>query len=46
MAYPSDTITRYVVTSSINHGAEFDGSKSKLFEKVFIGQSEFLPEEE
>ncbi len=45
MAYPSDTITGYVVTSTVNPGAEFDGFKSKLFEKVFIGQSEFLPEE-
>lgn len=46
MAYPSDTITGYVVTSSVNPGAEFDGLKSKLFEKLFVGQSEFLPEEE
>ncbi|OQX82027.1 MAG: hypothetical protein B6D64_01180 [Bacteroidetes bacterium 4484_276] len=46
MAYPSDTLTGYVVTSSINPGAEFDGFKSKLFEKLFVGQSEFLPGEE
>ena len=45
-AYPSDSITRYVVTSSINPGAEFDGSKSKLFENIFMSGTDFLPNEE
>jgi hypothetical protein len=42
-AYPSDSTTQYVITSSINPGAEFDGAKSKLFEKVFIQASDLIP---
>jgi hypothetical protein len=41
-AYPSDSITQYVITSSINTGAEFDGAKSKLFEKIFVPQTELI----
>jgi len=41
-AYPSDSTTQYVITSSINPGAEFDGAKSKLFEKVFIQASDLV----
>jgi len=43
-AFPADTIVGYYITSSINDGSVFDGSKSKLFEKVFVGKDEFLPE--
>ncbi len=44
-AYPSsDTLVKYVVTSSVNPGAEFNGSKAKLYEKVFVDKSAFLPE--
>ena len=45
-AYPSDSITQYVITSSINPGAEFHGSKSKLFENIFVAETDFLPDEE
>jgi hypothetical protein len=44
-AFPSDSTTQYVVTSSVNPGAEFDGAKLKLFEKVFIQMSELMPKE-
>jgi len=44
-AFPAaDTTIKYVVTSSVNPGAEFDGSKAKLFEKVFVDETAFLPE--
>lgn len=42
-AYPSDSTTQYVITSSINPGAEFDGAKSKLFESIFVSGSELMP---
>jgi len=45
-AYPSDTTIQYVVISSVNPGAEFDGSKSKLFENTFIAGPDFLPDME
>ncbi len=41
-AFPSDTLLKYVVTSSANSGAEFNGGKGKLFEKIFVDQTEFL----
>ncbi len=41
-AFPSDTIVKFVMTSSTNVGAEFNGGKGKLFEKVFVDQTEFL----
>ncbi len=43
MAYPSDSTTQYVITSSINVGAEFDGAKSKFFEKLFVPKTELMP---
>jgi hypothetical protein len=46
-AFPAaDTNIKYVVTSSINPGAEFDGSKAKLYEKVFVDETAFLPDME
>jgi hypothetical protein len=45
MAYPSDSTTQYVITSSVNPGAEFNGAKSKLFEKIFINASELMPQD-
>jgi hypothetical protein len=44
-AFPSDSITQFVVTSSFNADAEFDGAKSKLFEKIFIQKAELMPGE-
>ena len=46
-AFPAaDTNIKYVVTSSINPGAEFDGTKAKLYEKVFVEETSFLPDME
>lgn len=46
-AFPtSDTAMKHVVTSSYNPDAEFDGSKASLYKKVFVDQSELLPDEE
>jgi len=44
MAYPADTIIGHYVTSSANIGSVFDGSKSNLFGKIFVGTDSFLPE--
>jgi hypothetical protein len=44
-AYPTDSASMYYITSSINPGTVFDGTKAKLFEKVFIGTDELLPGE-
>jgi len=42
-AFPAaDTLVKFVVTSSANSGAEFNGGKGKLFEKIFVDQTEFL----
>lgn len=44
-AFPAaDSTINYVVTSSANPGAEFDGAKAKLFDKVFVDETAFLPE--
>lgn len=46
-AFPTtDTTINHVVTSSMNPGAEFDGSKAQLFERTFVDETGFLPEEE
>ncbi|MCK9270508.1 MAG: DUF4340 domain-containing protein [Bacteroidales bacterium] len=42
-AFPvADTAMRYVVTSSANPGAEFDGSNARLFETIFVEEPVFL----
>ncbi|MEE4258058.1 MAG: DUF4340 domain-containing protein [Bacteroidales bacterium] len=43
-AYPADTLVGHYVTSTANPGTVFDGSKSRLFEKTFVGKEAFLPE--
>lgn len=43
-AYPADTVVGHYITSSANPGTVFDGSKSRLFEKTFVGKEAFLPE--
>ncbi|NCA87112.1 MAG: DUF4340 domain-containing protein, partial [Clostridia bacterium] len=41
-AFPvADTATRYVITSSANPGAEFDGSNARLFETIFVEEPAF-----
>jgi len=43
-AFPAaDTTIKYVITSSINPGAEFNGTKAKLYEKIFVDETAFLP---
>ncbi len=43
-AFPAaDTTINFVVSSSVNPGAEFDGTKAKLYEKVFVDETAFLP---
>jgi hypothetical protein len=41
-AYPADTTIGHYVTSTLNPGNVFDGSHTKLFEKVFVGKEKFL----
>jgi hypothetical protein len=42
-AFPvADTAMRYVVTSSANPGAAFDGSNARLFETIFVEEPVFL----
>ena len=42
-AWPvADTAMRYVITSSVNPGAEFDGSNARLFETIFVEEPVFL----
>jgi hypothetical protein len=44
-AFPAaDTTINFVVSSSVNPGAEFDGTKAKLYEKVFVDETAFLPD--
>ena len=42
-AFPvADTAMRYIVTSSANPGAAFDGSNARLFETIFVEEPVFL----
>jgi len=42
-AYPAaDTINKYVITSTLDPGSYFSGSKSDLFNKIFAGKYAFL----
>ena len=41
-AYPADTTIGHYVTSTMNPGTVFDGSKTRLFEKVFVGKEKFF----
>jgi len=40
----SDTLINWIITSSMNPQAEFDGTKAQLFERTFVNETEFLPE--
>jgi hypothetical protein len=45
-AFPvADTAMGYVITSSANPGAEFDGSNAQLFETIFVEEPVFLGRE-
>lgn len=39
-----DTLIKWVITSSLNPQAEFDGSKAQLFEQTFVDETKFLPD--
>ncbi|MBE0639819.1 MAG: DUF4340 domain-containing protein [Bacteroidales bacterium] len=41
-----DTLINWVITSTMNPQAEFDGTKAQLFERTFVTETEFLPEPE
>jgi hypothetical protein len=46
LAYPADTLNKYILTSSINPGTLFSGyGKSKLFEKIFVPMEKFARKE-
>ncbi len=45
-AYEADTVNQYVVTSSLNPDAQFSGSRSDVFKKIFVPKEHFLPKEE
>ncbi len=41
-AFPADTINLYAITSSMNNGTYFSGSKNGLFNKIFADKDSFL----
>jgi hypothetical protein len=41
-AYPTDTANKYVISSSINPGSFFDGSKNDMFSKAFPSKKSFF----
>ncbi len=43
-AFPADSVNQYLISSTNVDDAFFSGSTSKLFEKIFVGEENFLPE--
>lgn len=41
-AFITDTVHKQLITSSLNTGSYFSGSKSKLAEKIFVGKGRFF----
>jgi hypothetical protein len=41
-AFMADTVHKQLITSSLNTGVYFSGSKSKLTEKIFVGKGRFF----
>ncbi|MCB0805300.1 MAG: DUF4340 domain-containing protein [Bacteroidales bacterium] len=41
-AFPADTTTQYIITTSRIPDTKFEGGKSRLFERIFVGRSEFF----
>lgn len=41
-AFNADTVHQKLITSSLNEGAYFSGSKTKLAEKIFVGKGRFI----
>jgi hypothetical protein len=44
-AFPADSVNKYVITSTLVPDAKYSGSKSGLFERVFVNSSEFFADE-
>ena len=44
-AYPADTLNKFAITSSLNEGTYFSGSKNELFDKIFKKKESFLKSE-
>jgi hypothetical protein len=45
-AFPADTTNKYVITSTKVPDAKYSGVKGGLFERIFVDNSEFFPDEE
>lgn len=45
-AFESDTITGYLISSSMNKGAWFSGKENDLANKIFAGKSRFFKQQE
>ncbi|MBA7619086.1 hypothetical protein ES703_26418 [subsurface metagenome] len=45
-AFGTDTSNKYAIVSSLNKDTYFSGSKSGLFDKIFVGKDHFFPTEE
>ncbi len=45
MAYPADSINKFVVTSSLVPDAKYSGSKSGLFERIFPKKDDFFADQ-
>lgn len=41
-AYPNDSLTNYIVTSSINPGSYMNGNANNLFKNIFISKATFF----
>jgi hypothetical protein len=44
-AFPADSVNQFVITSSLVADAKYSGSKSGLFERVFVKSTEFFAEQ-
>jgi hypothetical protein len=45
-AYESDTVNRYLITSSLNNGAYFSDKNNDLTNKIFVGKNKFSKRQE
>jgi hypothetical protein len=41
-AYPNDSLTNYIITSSINPGSYMNGNANGLFKNIFISKAAFF----
>jgi len=45
-AFPADSVTQYIITSSRVPDTKFAGGKSRLFDRVFVNEDEFIGNKE